>query len=71
MRRRRAVEIRPGGGNAQACAIGEYEDELEGALERDGAEERERLPVEGMAGSPDCHPLGISARILVVGIVVV
>jgi hypothetical protein len=68
-RRRRAIEIRPGGGNAQARAVREQEDQLEVALVRAGAEDRERLPVEGMAGTPDRHPLRVALKVLVVGIV--
>ena len=68
-RRRRAIEIRPGGGNAQARAVREQEDQLEAALVSAGAEDRERLPVEGMAGTSDRHPLRVVIEVLVVGIV--
>jgi hypothetical protein len=63
------MEIRPGGRNAQARAVREQEDQLEVALVSAGAEDGKRLPVEGMAGTPDRHPLGIAVNVLVVGIV--
>jgi hypothetical protein len=68
-RRRRATEIRPGGGNAQARSVREHEDEREVALVSAGAEDRKRLPVEGVTGTPDLHPLGVAVKVLVVGIV--
>jgi hypothetical protein len=65
----RAIETRPGGGKAQARAVREQEDQREVALVSAGAEDRKRLPVEGMAGTPDRHPFRVALSVLVVGIV--
>ncbi len=69
MRRRWAVEIRPGGGNPQARAVWHHEDQLKCAAVGGGAENFECLPVEGMAWAANGHPLRAAVTVLVVGIV--
>ena len=63
------MQIRPGGGNPQPCAVREDEDELQLAVVGGGTEELQCLAIKGVTRPPDGDPLRITVRVLVVGIV--